>query len=173
MSNHKNFLTYRYQKYLFGLLYIFTGGYVAFLAAARIIVFCFYLLSESSGPILIEDGNPMEFLLNYLRLANSKFCIYYAVAYVLLCILICLFSQRKIRVYVWHTFLFFVLPFPVLYALNSIFSIFTVQKRVEDYARPGLVITNSDVWRCWIAGFVLMLIATGVNFLYRLKQKVE
>ena len=64
----------------------------------------------------------------------------------------------KKRAYVWHTFLFLTAPFSVMWGLSLIFFY-----KIEDYARPGFVITNSQVWLCWVAGFVLLLVITIIS----------
>ena len=56
-----------YKKYLFGILYAFTGLYVLFLAGARVIGA--YLSAQ--GSMRRQDGDPVEFLFDYLRVADS------------------------------------------------------------------------------------------------------
>lgn len=154
MRNPPKSLSADCKKYLFGMLYALTGLYVLFLAGARVIGA--YLAAQ--GSMEIQDGDPIELLFDYLRLADSVWCIYFAAACMLLCFVVCLFAQRKLQAYVWHTFLFLTAPFPVMWGLSLIFSY-----KMEDYARPGFVITSSPVWLCWTLGFVLLLVITIVG----------
>lgn len=154
MRDANKSLSAGYKKYLFGILYAFTGLYVLFLAGARVIGA--YLSAQ--GSMMRQDGDPVEFLFDYLRVADSGLCSFLAAGYMLLCCLVCLLAQKKLQAYIWHTFLFLTAPFPVMWGLSLIFSY-----KIEDYARPGFVITNSQVWLCWVAGFVLLLVITIVS----------
>lgn len=139
----------------FGLLYLLTAVYLLVLIAARGIGFYLYALSKD-GPIVSGLDDPITRLINFLHFSNSAWVHWYTVAFMLVCFLVCLFFRASLKTYLWHTFFYLTLPFPVLWGMDYLF--YTLRDKGGTYSRAGLIITDNAVWSAWLFGLCLLVL---------------
>ena len=143
-------------RHFSGLLYLLTSVYILVLVAARGIGFYLYALSKK-GPIVSQLDDPITQLINFLYFSNSAVGRWYTVGFMLICFVLCFFFRASLKTYLWHTFFYLALPFPILWGMDYLF--YSLRDKGGTYSRAGLIITDNAVWSVWLFGLCLLLLS--------------
>lgn len=146
-------------------LYVLTLADTIMLAASRLVGF--WLFAEANGGSLqFQAGDPIDRLLSFTRFTDNA-CWLFSLSFTIICCVICLALGSGPLPYVWHTVIFGVLPFPVLGAIDVIFSAYRGSGTA--FWRPLRAITHPYVVTVWIICFVILLLISAIKALVRRK----